>query len=237
MTAPDTATSASMPVEAVTYNVHRCVGGDGAFDPERCVRVLLEMAPQIVALQEVDARRTEARTHVHQFTYFAERLEMAAVPGPTLVDERGPFRNALFTSLEVVSIAHRDLSVWRRAPRAAIDVVLGAGASRLRVIVTHLGLRAAERRSQMHPLIHWLDEHPRLATLMMGDFNEWRPRARLMRPLARRLTRVTAGAWFPARRRLLPLDQIRLRPASSLLEASVHVRECGARNPRTSGRR
>ncbi len=209
-------------LEVVTYNVHGCIGGDGAFDPARCAAVLLEMSPHVVALQEVDARRLERRTHVHQFTYLAERLGMAGIPGPTLEDHRGPFGNALLTSLEVVSVEHRGLSFERREPRAAIDAILGRGAMRIRVIATHFGLRSAERYEQMRRVIEWVDDDPDIPLIVLGDFNEWRPRQRLMRPLARRLTRVATGASFPARRRLLALDQIWLRPASVLLAASVH---------------
>ena len=43
-------------VSVASYNIHKCVGTDGLFDPRRIEAVLLELNADIVALQEVDAR-------------------------------------------------------------------------------------------------------------------------------------------------------------------------------------
>ncbi|MFM2281827.1 MAG: hypothetical protein RLZZ444_4058, partial [Pseudomonadota bacterium] len=39
-----------------SYNVHKCVGNDGRFDPERILRVIREIDPDVIALQEADKR-------------------------------------------------------------------------------------------------------------------------------------------------------------------------------------
>ncbi len=51
---------ASATVRVMTYNVHRCVGGDGVRSPLRIARVIAEYRPDVVALQELDVGR--ART-------------------------------------------------------------------------------------------------------------------------------------------------------------------------------
>ena len=77
-----------------------------------------------------------------------------------------------------------DLAVHRYEPRYAVDVDLLIGERVLRVMATHFGLRAGERRVQAHRLIDALAEpadpnrHPPHAVLnLLGDSNEWRGRA------------------------------------------------------------
>lgn len=40
----------------VTWNVHRCVGSDRRLDVDRIAAALAQLNPDIVALQELDAR-------------------------------------------------------------------------------------------------------------------------------------------------------------------------------------
>src|SRR4051812_26782166 len=37
-----------------SYNIHKCVGTDGRFDPERISRVVAEIDADVIALQEAD---------------------------------------------------------------------------------------------------------------------------------------------------------------------------------------
>ncbi|TIU58880.1 MAG: EEP domain-containing protein, partial [Mesorhizobium sp.] len=39
-----------------SYNVHKCIGTDRKFDPERTARVIREISPDVIALQEADNR-------------------------------------------------------------------------------------------------------------------------------------------------------------------------------------
>ena len=39
-----------------SYNVHKCIGRDGKFDPDRICRVIHELRADVVALQEADSR-------------------------------------------------------------------------------------------------------------------------------------------------------------------------------------
>lgn len=60
-------------IRVMTYNVRRCRGRDGVADPERILGVIGEGAPDIVALQEVEADHLD---------YLAERLAMHAYGTP-----------------------------------------------------------------------------------------------------------------------------------------------------------
>jgi endonuclease/exonuclease/phosphatase family metal-dependent hydrolase len=60
-------------IRIMTYNVQGCRGGDGKVDPERVMNVIGEGAPDIVALQEVEAERDASHLH-----FLAERLGMCS---------------------------------------------------------------------------------------------------------------------------------------------------------------
>jgi endonuclease/exonuclease/phosphatase family metal-dependent hydrolase len=70
--------------------------------------------------------------------------------------------------------------------------------SALRVLVTHFGLTAAERRVQVMLVLGELHlEHERL-TILLGDFNEWLPGGRPLRALRTRFGRDRSPRTFAA---------------------------------------
>ncbi len=46
----------ALTISVASYNVHKCVGTDGVFDPNRILEVVLELDADIIALQEADQR-------------------------------------------------------------------------------------------------------------------------------------------------------------------------------------
>ena len=130
-------------VRVVTYNIHTCVGVDRRYDPARIVAVLRGIDADIACLQEVDARRRIER-HADQWAYLSEATGCQVVLGGG--DRRGRFDNAILTRFPVLAARTLDLTVAGYEPRGAIDADLLIGDRVLRVIATHLGLRASERR-------------------------------------------------------------------------------------------
>lgn len=208
---------------AATYNVHTCVGVDRRYDPERIAAVLRELGADIIGLQEVDARHRFGR-HADQWTYLAEATGLYAAPGHDIRDHRGRFGNALLTRFPVRSVRHIDLAVDGYEPRTAIDAELLADGRRLRVVVTHLGLRAGERRQQIERLLAALAREPSdaEAMLIMGDLNEWRGRRGGILVLDRRLGRAPAPRTFPSWLPVLRLDRIYVSGAATLQATTVH---------------
>jgi endonuclease/exonuclease/phosphatase family metal-dependent hydrolase len=188
-----------------SYNIHGCVGGDGRHDPDRVAAVIRELDADVLALQEVDSREG-VENGIDQFRYLSGAIGLPAIPGPTLRDHRGHYGNALVTRLPMEWIAHVDLSVPGREPRAALDVGLHTGDAPLRVIATHLGLGWRERREQVRRLVAHLGDDPG-PVLLLGDLNEWIPRSAL-RMLGAHLGRGHGVRSFPARRPLFALDRI-----------------------------
>ena len=52
----DAAADPALMLSVASYNVHKCVGTDGVFDPDRVLEVVLQLDADIVALQEADER-------------------------------------------------------------------------------------------------------------------------------------------------------------------------------------
>lgn len=202
-----------------SYNIHRCFGTDRKYLPERVAEVIQALDSDIVALQEVDMRLlVDGRP---QLDFLAHTLRMTAIAGASIHDHRGHFGNALLTRFTVHQVRRVDLSIRRFEPRGAIDADLIAGGLPFRVIATHLGLNAAERRLQVRRLLHALESGPQnVPCVILGDFNEWKPTGGAIRALDRRFGGAVALRTFPSRFPLLPLDRIWLWPQP----ATHHVR-------------
>jgi endonuclease/exonuclease/phosphatase family metal-dependent hydrolase len=204
-----------------TYNVHSSVGRDRACDPDRILRVIAELNPEIIAFQEVSHRHM-AGTDGDQFAYFRERTGMHAVAGLNLLYDRRRFGNALFSRWPITTCRRIDLSVYGREPRGAIDAEIDVNGQRLRVIATHLGLGPGERRRQVERIAHALHEGVELPTVIMGDFNIFGRERKLLHRLGAPIARKDCPASFPARMPLLGLDRIWTRPGMLMHRLSVH---------------
>jgi endonuclease/exonuclease/phosphatase family metal-dependent hydrolase len=199
-----------------TYNVHGCVGSDGVRDVERIAKVITSLNADLVGLQEVDCRQRLADGST-QLERLAERTAMTAVAGPTIVESGGFFGNALLTRFAVAEVDHVDLSVAGREPRGLLEVVVGHDPP-LRIIVTHFGLRATERRVQVDALLARVAQPE--PVVLVGDFNEWHPRAAALLRLHAALGRTPPVRSFPSRWPVFALDRIWVRPFEALEEIS-----------------
>ncbi|MBK5289658.1 MAG: alkaline phosphatase family protein, partial [Acidimicrobiia bacterium] len=83
-------------VRILTYNVHSCVGIDGRLSPERIARVIAKHAPDIVALQELDVRRSRTGG-LDQARAIAEALEMSLEFHPTVTVADEQFGDAVLS--------------------------------------------------------------------------------------------------------------------------------------------
>lgn len=197
-------------VRVASYNVHRCHGRDGVFDPRRVLRVIEASGAQVAGLQEVDIHSSASSPDILEL---AAASGFAVIPGPTLLRESSRYGNALLSRLPVVRTRRHDLTVGGREPRGAIDADLDLSGVTLRVIVTHLGLRRPERRLQAKKLLAVLEGDDPALTVLLGDLNEWLRGSRTLRPLERWFGRQTAAPpTFPAGRPVLALDRVLVRP-------------------------
>jgi endonuclease/exonuclease/phosphatase family metal-dependent hydrolase len=214
------------PVKLVTYNIHACVGTDRQYDPGRIAAVLCGIDADIACLQEVAARRRNGRPG-DQWAFLAEATGREIVLGDGLRERRRRIGNAILTRFPILAARTLDLSLPGLAPRSAVDAALLVGDRVLRVVATHLGLSALERRLQANRLIAALGEPataPRPAAdalLVMGDLNEWRGRAGAIGALDRCLGPSAAPRTFPSWMPMLALDRIYLDGPAVLRDLSV----------------
>jgi endonuclease/exonuclease/phosphatase family metal-dependent hydrolase len=196
-------------IRIVSYNVHACVGGDGNFSPDRIAGVVEALQADLVALQEVEDLPYQGST---VSDYLARRLAMHAHRGPTLNRGNAPYGNLLLSSAEPEVLRLHDLSIVGPEPRGAIDTVFDLGGTRLRLVATHLGLKARERRRQARQLLHLLQPTEADITVLAGDINEWRPRSAAIRELAGLFETRSKARTFPANAPILALDRIFITP-------------------------
>lgn len=217
---PSTAAIARFPiarnsrsVRLATYNIHSCVGVDRRYDPERVAAVLREIDADLACLQEVPiVGRGERRGD--QARFLAEATGLQLISGSGVREHRRHFRNAILTRLPVLAASAIDLTITGCEPRSAIDADLAIGDRVLRVIATHFGLSAAERRLQANRVLAALaaplpaDRHPAATVLVMGDLNEWRGRKGGAQAFERRLGPSFLLRTFPSFMPVLALDRI-----------------------------
>jgi endonuclease/exonuclease/phosphatase family metal-dependent hydrolase len=202
----------SSSVRVATYNIHTCIGVDRRCDPSRIGRVLREIDADITCLQEVDTSG-QGKWQVDQWAYLGAATGCRVVAGTSVRQPRGRFGNAILTRLPVLAARLIDLTVTGYEPRAAIDAEVMIGERMLRVIATHFGLHAVERRQQANRLVAALEERispsgAAHAVLVMGDLNEWRGRGGAIHSLDRRFGQSGGAPTFPSWLPMLALDRI-----------------------------
>lgn len=209
-------------LSVASYNVHRCFGTDGRYVPERTVEVLEALDADVIGVQEVDMRLlVDGRA---QLDFLAESLGMHAVPGPNIKGRRGKFGNAVLSRWPVRNVRRADLTVRHFEPRGAVDCDIDVNGRLIRVVNTHLGLNAIERRIQVGRLMAALEDGGEdLPTIVMGDFNEWKPTRGALRHIDRRYGTSLMPRTFPSRLPMLPLDRIWVWPTDGLKRMAVYA--------------
>jgi endonuclease/exonuclease/phosphatase family metal-dependent hydrolase len=209
-------------VVVASYNIHQCRGVDGRRDPRRIAEVIHSLEADVIALQEVDSW-PGLGTEPAQMEFLAHTVGLRAISGPTIERIDGHYGNALLTRLPILDVRKLDLTVFRREPRGALDVLLDAGGGNLRVIATHLGLLPSERRYQVQRILQSVDEDDGTATVLLGDINEWFVAARALRWLHARFGPGAGARTYPSWLPMFKLDRIWARPDAALDRFRVHL--------------
>jgi endonuclease/exonuclease/phosphatase family metal-dependent hydrolase len=205
-------------LRVMTWNIHGGMGPDGRYDIDRMVALVRRADPDVLALQEVDSRRTPGKEH--PLALLKRVLGHHGIAAAAITSPDGDYGQVLLSRWPMTDTDVHDISVPGSEPRRAITAVVNAPAGKLFVLATHLGLKFVERQRQCRQLTE-LTTRSSMTTVAMGDFNDWMWPGSVQSVLAERLPGRTRHRTFPARLPLLKLDRVFCRPASALLSSRV----------------
>jgi len=174
-------------LRVLSYNIHRAIGVDRRFRPERISQILEAHQPDVVMLQEVDDGAPRSREmNLGRELARALGYEHYAI-GHNVTLRKGRYGNATLSRWPILRERNIDLTIGLRKRRGCqhtlIAVETPAGKlRRFEVFNLHLGLSARERERQVGVLMR-AREFATLPfdvpALVGGDFNDWRS---LLRP-------------------------------------------------------
>lgn len=174
-----------MRLRILTYNIHRAIGVDRRFRPERIVEILRHHDADVVLLQEVDEGAPRSR-EMDLGRALASALAFPYVAvGHNVTLRKGRYGNATLSRFPILRERNIDLTIGLRKRRGCQHTTLLPIESGppLEVFNLHLGLSARERAQQVELLVR-SSEFAQMALegpcLIGGDFNDWRS---LLRPI------------------------------------------------------
>lgn len=170
-----------MKLRIATYNIHRAIGVDRRFRPERIIEILHHHQPDLVLLQEVDEGVPRSRElHLARELAAALGFEHFAF-GHNVSLRKGRYGNATLSRFPILRERNIDLTVGSRKRRGCQHTTLEVHANRrewrLEVFNAHLGLSARERDQQARMLLRspeFKNVNRQTPCLLGGDLNDWR---------------------------------------------------------------
>lgn len=175
-----------MQLRILTYNIHRAIGIDRRFRPERIAKILQHYDADICLLQEVDEGAPRSR----ELVLAGELADMAGYPhvaaGYNVSLRKGRYGNATLSRFPILRERNIDLTIGDRKRRGCqhttINVQVKQGSvHELEIFNLHLGLSARERERQAGLLVRsqeFADLNEDTLCIVGGDFNDWRARLR-----------------------------------------------------------
>jgi endonuclease/exonuclease/phosphatase family metal-dependent hydrolase len=175
-------------LRVITYNIHRAIGLDRRFQPERIMKILHNYNADIILLQEVDegAPRSREQDMAREIAQGLDYPFYAA--GHNVSLSKGRYGNATLSRYPIARERNIDLTVGdmkrRGCQHTAIEIDHGQRKPfRLEVFNLHLGLSPLERQRQSGTLLRSkeftsIDE--KSACIVGGDFNDWLSRLRAL---------------------------------------------------------
>lgn len=206
-----------------SYNVHKCVGADRRFDPERTSRVIHEIDADVIGLQEADTRFGE-RTGLLDLHRLERETGLIPVPVAGVAKAHGWHGNVVLFKQGTVRDVHQ-INLPGLEPRGALiaELELARGGS-LRIIAAHLGLLHRSRAQQTRLIVDLMNDGSETPTILLGDLNEWRlgDRSSLNTFQSAFGPLPPAVPSFPSALPLLALDRIMANRRGMISAVEVH---------------
>ncbi len=180
-------------LRVLTYNIHHGEGTDRKLDLERIAKVITEVRPDLVAVQEVDnkAKRTNS---VDQTAELAKLTKMHAKFGPAIDLQGGEYGQAILSKYPIRMLTvHKLPNEGKREQRIAVaaEVQIGDAGPTLLFVSTHLDHERDDLRQEQATKLNELFGQAKGLVLLAGDLNST--------PESKPLT-ILAKNWKPAER-------------------------------------
>ncbi|MCA1795325.1 MAG: endonuclease/exonuclease/phosphatase family protein [Desulfobacteraceae bacterium] len=205
-------------VKILSYNIHSCRNMDRRYNPARTAKKIAGFHADIIALQEVDVGHRRSG-YINQAAYIADHLDMSFDFFTLKESPSGRYGLAILSRFPIHDLNCGTLPAAfaakpvenRGVMMAHIETPLGY----VRVLNTHLGLRAKDRKLQAAALAgsRWVcnDRASSVPVILCGDFNAG-PGSVVYKTISRHLAdiqkvyknrrypRPTFASWLPVRR-------------------------------------
>lgn len=206
-----------------SYNVHKCVGVDRRFDPERTAEVIAEIGADIIAIQEAD-KRFGARSGLLDLAVLEEACGLVPVPITALSSTGHGWHGNMIMIRKGAVGGVRQLKLPGVEPRGALVVTLDFPEGKLRLVAAHFGLLKRSREQQALAVLASVAEEEDMPTLLVGDLNEWRVGRRSSLSRLHPVFDPASGAVpsFPSRFPVLALDRALGHPHDLVTSVEAH---------------
>jgi len=171
-------------LRVLSYNIHHGEAMDKKFDYPRLAKVIKDLSPDLVALQEVDVG-TERASGVNQVALLGRLCKMHHAFGQAMPYQGGRYGDAVLSRFPIESIAVHPLPYrFEQEPRVAVEVrIQPEGIGPIAFVSTHLCHQKVENRVEQTRRIQWLFPKPEgCPVILAGDFNA-RPSSEPMKVL------------------------------------------------------
>lgn len=187
-------------IRLMTYNVRNCRGMDDSVDYRRVAETILKVAPDVVAVQELDSM-TDRYPGVDVIAVLGELTSMHTTYAPA-IDYRGGKYGIGILSREVPLSVHRVALPGKKEDRALVI----AEFDKYYFCSTHLSLRKRSRLESAFIIGNMADRFKDKPLFLAGDFNA-EPYEESTMYMDRRFTQLNdpADKTFPADK---PREQI-----------------------------
>ncbi|WP_018149382.1 endonuclease/exonuclease/phosphatase family protein [Henriciella marina] len=187
----------------VSWNIRKAVGLDWRREPERVLRVLKGLEPDIVLLQESD-KRLPPRPPALPLD-LVRRAGWTAIDADPETPSIGHHGNAILLKPDLELQTFTALDLPGLEPRGAVLATVTKPDMSLTLGALHLGLRRRDRLAQM---AHVLDAAHQFdgPIVLGGDLNEWRKTKSLVPP-GSNWTEIAPGPSFHASAPRFSLDR------------------------------
>ncbi|TNF43093.1 MAG: endonuclease, partial [Bacteroidetes bacterium] len=151
-------------VRLLSYNIHHGRGMDNKMDIERIGKLIVDINPGVVGLQEVDSVVGRSG-NIDILKLLSEQTGMHATFGYSILHDGGKYGNGILTREKPVSVRKITLPGADEA-RTALLVEL----DRYVVVNTHLSLKNEERTESVRIITDAVSDYNK-AVFLMGDLN------------------------------------------------------------------